>query len=77
MLGGTLLIFERESIQFAGKPPPYGMLSMLLFFRSFRLPSVDEQLLTTVGFVNITLQRISLETSFTLITAQAPGIKVH
>lgn len=67
--GGTLLIFERGPIEVDKGMPPYSSIPMLLFFHSFRGPSLYKEQLTSLGFENIRVQRIELEMPFFLLTA--------
>jgi len=67
--GGTLLIFERGPLEIGEAMLPYSMLPFLLFFRSFRLPQVYEALLRQLGFENIEVKRVDLETPFFIITS--------
>ena len=66
--GGTLLIFERGPIEVNEKPLPYSMIPFLLFFRSFRLPTLYKEQLETLGFQDIEIQKIDLEMPFYLVT---------
>ena len=71
--GGTLMIFERSRLEISNKPLPYYMVPMLLFFRSFRSPEFYRQQLTSLGFVDISIDYIMLESSFYLLTAEKAG----
>jgi ubiquinone/menaquinone biosynthesis C-methylase UbiE len=71
--GGTLLIFERSAINVGGKPLPYSLLPMLLFFRSFRSPQFYSEFLEEMGFDDISVQTVNLEMPFFLLTAKKPG----
>lgn len=66
--GGTLLIFERGPIEVEEGRLPYAAIPMLLFFHSFRAPSLYEEQLRSLGFENIGVQRIELEMPFYLVT---------
>ncbi|HEY1377323.1 MAG TPA: methyltransferase [Gemmataceae bacterium] len=67
--GGTLLIFERGRLDV--RPPlPYSLIPMLLFFRSFRHPSVYQEQLEGLGFTAVSTQHIHLDVPFFLITAR-------
>lgn len=70
--GGTLLIFERGPIEVEATPP-YAMLPMLLFFRSFRSPVVYQEELDALGGRDVEVRRIDLEMPFFLVTARKPG----
>jgi hypothetical protein len=68
--GGTLLIFERGSLEVSEKTLPYSMIPFLLFFHSFRSPVIYKEQLKELGFRDITIDKISLETPFYLVTAK-------
>jgi len=68
--GGTLLIFERGPIKVSETALPYSMIPFLLFFRSFRAPTVYREQLETLGLQDIEIQRIDLEMPFYLVTAR-------
>ena len=70
--GGTLLIFERAPLDFSDGPPPLSLLPILLFARSYRSPSVYEQQLESLGFEDIEVRDMQLETPFFLLTAKKP-----
>jgi SAM-dependent methyltransferase len=67
--GGTLLIFERGPLEVRGKTLPYSMIPFLLFFHSFRSPVVYEEQFKNLGFQDIKVERVNLETPFYLVTA--------
>ena len=67
--GGTLLIFERGPIEIGRNSLPYSMIPMLLFFRAFHSPRPYLEQLTTLGYANIQVRRIDLDTPFSLVTA--------
>lgn len=69
--GGEILICERGPMDLS-QPVPYGLLPMLLFNRSFRSPEAYIPMLKAVGFVDIKLTEISLETPFMQLTARLP-----
>jgi ubiquinone/menaquinone biosynthesis C-methylase UbiE len=68
--GGTLLIFERGPIEVGETPLPYSMIPFLLFFRSFRSPTLYKEQLEELGFQDIEIKRIDLEMPFYLVTAK-------
>ena len=70
--GGTLLIFERGPLEVADAAPPFSMLPILLFFRSYRSPSVYLGLLEELGFSDARCREIKLDTPFFLVTANKP-----
>lgn len=51
--GGTLLIFERLPLDFEGATPPFSIIPILLFFRSYREPTVYIDHLRSLGFDKI------------------------
>lgn len=66
--GGTLLIFERGPLEIREGALPYSMLPFLLFAHAFRSPDVYRNQMEEVGFRDIAIQRIDLETPFFLVT---------
>ncbi len=69
---GRLLIFERQQWDLDQYPMGYGLLPVLLFFRSYRQPEFYTKLLKAVGFEEVNVQIIALEVPFMLITAVTP-----
>ena len=67
--GGTLLIFERGPIQARDAVPPFSMLPILLFFRSYRLPTAYMRRLEALGLQDVEQRKIELDTPFFLVTA--------
>ena len=67
--GGTLLIFERGPFEIEATSLPYSTIPFLLFFRSFRSPTVYQVYLEGLGFRAINIQKIELEMPFYLIVA--------
>lgn len=70
--GGTLLIFERGPIEVDKGTLPYSAIPMLLFFHSFRGPSLYIEQLRALRFENINVQRIDLEMPFYLVAGVRP-----
>lgn len=70
--GGTILIFERSSFSADYRSMPFSMLPFLLFFRSFRFPAFYEECLKGLGFQEIGIQKVALDTPFSLICARKP-----
>jgi SAM-dependent methyltransferase len=64
--GGTLLIFERGPVDVNALS--YGLIPFMLFFRSFRSPALYQDQLDGLGFRNIEVRRVDLETPFFLVT---------
>ena len=67
--GGKMMIFERDIIDYANRPIPYYLIPLLLFFRSFRSPTLYVDCLQKEGFVDISIERLQLETPFYIVTA--------
>lgn len=67
---GTLLIFERGSLEIGPGALPYSMIPALLFFRFFHSPKIYAEHLKNIGFHDIEIQRINLEMPFYLSTAR-------
>jgi hypothetical protein len=68
--GGRMLIFERQAWDFSVEAMPYGLLPVLLFFRSYREPQFYQTLLASAGFHNVNVQTIPLEVPFVLISGE-------
>jgi len=67
--GGTLLIFERAPLEEAGTGFFYSMLPMLIFFHSFRSPGIYAARLKELGFGQMEIKAIQLDTPFFLLKA--------
>lgn len=67
--GGTLLIFERGPIDVGSCQIPYSLIPVMLFFRSYRTPAEYVDVLQRIGFREIDVQIVELETSFIMVTA--------
>lgn len=68
--GGTLLIFERAPLEIDEAAPSFSMIPFLLFFRSFRSPVIYREQLEALGFEDIEVKPIRLETPFFLVTGR-------
>jgi SAM-dependent methyltransferase len=68
--GGTLLIFERGPLDFSDGPPPLAMLPNLMFARFYRPSKLYEEQLAALGFHDIEVRDIELETPFFLVTGR-------
>jgi hypothetical protein len=66
--GGTLLIFERGPLEI--DEPSYALIPLLLFFRSFRAPATYTEQLDALGFRDIDVQWVDLETPFFMVTGR-------
>lgn len=73
--GGTLLIFERGPIETQETTLSFSIIPVLLFFHSFRSPSVYEKHLEALSFQDIKIQKINLEMPFFLVTGIKKDIK--
>lgn len=71
--GGSVLIFERGPLEPKGVTPPFSMLPILLFFRSYRRPSVYTGHLESLGCTDVRCQEVQLDTLFHIVTARAPA----
>jgi len=70
--GGTVLIFERGPVEPKGVTPPFSMLPILLFFRSYRQPSVYTQHLQALGCSDVRCEEVLLDTLFYVVSARTP-----
>jgi ubiquinone/menaquinone biosynthesis C-methylase UbiE len=68
--GGSILVFERGPMRFDGKAIPFSLLPTLLFFRSYREPSVYTQQLEALGLRDVQTRTVQLDTPFFLVTAR-------
>jgi ubiquinone/menaquinone biosynthesis C-methylase UbiE len=68
--GGTLLIFERGPIEDGEAQLSYATIPILLFYYSFRSPALYQKQFRELGFQDITVKKLFLETPFHLITAR-------
>lgn len=71
--GGQVLIFERQRWDFSQEATAYGLLPVMLFFRSYRLPEHYIQALADANFTDVQVQSIQLEVPFLLITGTKAG----
>ena len=71
--GGTLLVFERGPIEVQRKPPGFGDLSVLLFFRAYRAPDAYLARLAALGLVDVRCQTLDLDTRFFIVTGRKPA----
>lgn len=70
--GGTLLIFERQRMPLSDGPLPYSSIPMLLFARTFRDDGWYRSRLDELGFTNVRVQQLTLDTTFMIVEASAP-----
>jgi len=70
--GGTLLIYERLPLGSFAATPPFSMLPILLFFRSYRDPSAYETQLRRLGLGEIDRLELDLDTRFAIMSARRP-----
>ncbi|CAO4167024.1 Methyltransferase domain-containing protein [Methylorubrum populi] len=71
--GGCLVIYERAPMPLRERAPTYIRSADLVFQPFFREADLYRAALTDLGFVDLTVRRIDLETPFHLITARKPG----
>ena len=71
--GGTLLIFERSPLEISKTGLPYSLIPFLLFAHTFRTPELYQDCLAYLGFDQINIQWMDLETPFFLVTAVKKG----
>lgn len=71
--GGRILIFERQLWDLNLHAMPYGLLPVLLFFRSYRRPEFYKSLLTAAGFCDVSVTTVQLEVPFMILSGQARG----
>ena len=67
--GGTLLIFERGPLEISNAPLSFSLIPFIAFIYSFRTPEMYKNHLAELGFRDIKVQKIDLETPFFLLTA--------
>jgi len=67
--GGTLLIFERGPLDIAKTGLPYSLIPILLFAHTFRAPDMYQDKLAELGFQEISITWLDLETPFFLVAA--------
>lgn len=68
--GGTLLIFERGTIEDSERELSYATLPILLFCHSFRSPIVYQRQLGELGLQDITVRKVYLDTPFFIVTGK-------
>jgi len=68
--GGTLLIFERGPLEGGEAELSYATIPILLFFHSFRSPTLYQEKLMELGLQDITVRTLYLETPFFIVTAR-------
>jgi SAM-dependent methyltransferase len=65
--GGTLLVFERMPPDVARRPPGFGDLPALLFFRSYREPGFYRDALAARGLGEVAAQELAVGMPFLLV----------
>ncbi len=68
--GGTLLIFERGPIEEGEAELSYTTIPILLFFHSFRSPTLYQEQFRELGLQDISVKTLKLETPFFIVTAK-------
>ena len=71
--GGTLLVFERGPLESGGAVPAFSLLPLLMFFRSYRSPSLYVKTLRELGMTDIRCTHLQLDSPFFLLTARKPA----
>ena len=71
--GGTLLVFERGPLETGGAVPSFSLLPLLMFFRSYRSPSLYVKTLRELGMADIRCTHLQLDSPFFLLTARKPA----
>lgn len=71
--GGRIMIFERRLWDFRIDQASYGLLPVLLFFRSYRHPDTYLNWLHQSGFVQLRCMQIQLDVPFVMISGTKPG----
>jgi SAM-dependent methyltransferase len=71
--GGTLLVFERMPPDVARRPPGFGDLPALLFFRSYRDPAFYRDALAARGLADVAVQEIAVGMPFALVCGRKPA----
>ena len=72
--GGMLLIFERGPLHLNQQRPAFSLLPTLLFFRSYRPANDYVAMLEGLGFVDIAVRHIELDSPFYAVTGRKPGL---
>ncbi len=67
--GGTVLIFERDTVQVGREPLDFGALPLVAFAGAYRGPEFYVRTLEALGFGEIRVERVELELPFFLLTA--------
>ena len=70
--GGTILVFERAPLDVTARVPPFAALPTMLFFRSYRAPSIYAEHLLSLGFTDIQTREVPLEVPFFVVTGKKP-----
>ncbi|MBD8909663.1 methyltransferase type 12 [Methylorubrum zatmanii] len=73
MPGGRLVIYERAPMPLRERAPGYVRSADLVFQPFFRDVDLYAEVLTDLGFVDLAVRRLDLETPFHLIVARKPG----
>jgi ubiquinone/menaquinone biosynthesis C-methylase UbiE len=68
--GGTLLVFERLPLDVARHPPPFGLLPVLLFFRSYRPAEFYRRAFAERGLLEVEAREVPLDVPFLLLTGR-------
>ena len=68
--GGTLLVFERGPLRVREAAPAFSLLPILLFFRSYRPSTEYVTMLQELGFRDIEVRDIQLDSPFFVVAGR-------
>lgn len=68
--GGRVLVFERGPLEEGTQAMSYAGIPMLIFFHSFRAPTLYQELFAELGLEDITEKKLCLDTPFFIVTAK-------
>jgi SAM-dependent methyltransferase len=68
--GGTLLVFERGPLRVREAAPAFSLLPILLFFRSYRPSTEYVTMLQGLGFRDIDVRDIELDSPFFVVAGR-------
>jgi SAM-dependent methyltransferase len=68
--GGRLLVFERGPLEEGRQAMSYAGIPMLIFFHSFRAPTLYQEQFAELGLEDITVKKLCLDTPFFIVTAK-------
>jgi SAM-dependent methyltransferase len=68
--GGRVLVFERGPLEEGTQQMSYAGIPMLIFFHSFRGPTIYQEQFAELGLEDITEKKLLLDTPFFIVTAK-------